>query len=277
MACTYRDGKNTRIDKRGTFLKVLGKGLPGPDDTISDLIDQMDAAVRKEYSATTTGALSNAHGDWYEWLLAIIAWNTHAKFKTKCVALKLPNISRFDVSELYCDELHKMIVHLRSEVMDASAVKMITSNPDFVVVNHPKAASIKLPQPITTVNPKLLDNIEAAYKLFCGECDFESIRAYVAAKFSFRPDRRLQVPHEGSLMKALYVHLQTRLWITQPDGLKYYAVAAKVKEPDRIALSTVATHSITTVMSVPQAAVDRVFETHRIRDIESSFQTILNS
>jgi len=53
-------------------------------------------------------------------------------------------------------------------------------------------------------------------------------------------------------MKAIYTHLQTREWIINLKGLKYYAFSTKIS--DKNALKTVATHSITTVSSLPQAA-----------------------
>jgi len=48
------------------------------------------------------------------------------------------------------------------------------------------------------------------------------------------------MPHESSLMKALYMHLQTRQWILKPRGLRYYAIAPEVSDADRAALRTVA-------------------------------------
>jgi HEAT repeat protein len=34
-------------------------------------------------------------------------------------------------------------------------------------------------------------------------------------------------------MKALYTHLQTRKWIINPAGLKYYAIATKINNADK--------------------------------------------
>jgi hypothetical protein len=97
----------------------------------------------------------------------------------------------------------------------------------------------------------------------------------MSVKTSFRPDRRLQIPHEGSLMKALYAHLVTREWELTPRGLKYYAVACSVGEPDRRALKTVATHSITTVTNLPQAAVDEVFCVNNKEELRNLLDTTL--
>jgi hypothetical protein len=76
-------------------------------------------------------------------------------------------------------------------------------------------------------------------------------------------------------MKAIYTHLQTREWIINPKGLKYYAISTNVGDPDRAALRTVATHSITTVHSIPQAAVDEVFEINSLQQAQRAFADIL--
>ena len=78
-------------------------------------------------------------------------------------------------------------------------------------------------------------------------------------------------------MKAIYTHMQTREWILNPKGLKYYAISTKVGSSDRNALKTVATHSITTVQSIPQAAVDEVFEINSLQQAEAVFAQILIS
>jgi hypothetical protein len=59
--------------------------------------------------------------------------------------------------------------------------------------------------------------------------------------------------------------------------LKYFAIATKVGNPDRVALKTVATHSITTVHSVPQAAVDEVFEVNSLQEAQVAFSRILSA
>ncbi|MBP6964994.1 MAG: Cfr10I/Bse634I family restriction endonuclease [Armatimonadetes bacterium] len=275
MACVaMRDGK-PRIDKLGTFVEVFAGGLPGDDTEIANCMQSLDDAVLKENSSVTPQALSNAHGDWYEWLLAVRAWNIHVTEKTCKVALTMPNISQFDVAALYVKDLKEMVVHLRDEVRNTSQVSLITSNPDFVILRHDSIENLELPRPIGAMNQDTIRKLDGAYASFAGKCEFESIVGFLAAKYSFRPDRRLQIPHEGSLMKALYVHLQTRLWVTNPPGLTYYAVAAEVGDADREALTTVATHSITTVLSLPQKAVDAVFETKKLTDIDETFKQIL--
>ena len=128
---------------------------------------------------------------------------------------------------------------------------------------------------IAEVTEEAILKLDMAYLQYLHSCDFDAIQGYLAAKLSFRPDRRHQIPHEGSLVKALYVHLQTRQWITEPRGIKYYAMAAFVSQSDKNALRTVATHSITTVSSKPQSAVDEVFEISTWQKAEEAFLVIL--
>ena len=78
-------------------------------------------------------------------------------------------------------------------------------------------------------------------------------------------------------MKAIYTHLQTREWIINPKGIKYFALATKVGNSDRAALKTVATHSITTVHSIPQAAVDEVFEVNSLQQAQVAFGKTLTA
>jgi hypothetical protein len=84
------------------------------------------------------------------------------------------------------------------------------------------------------------------------------------------------MPHEGSLMKAIYTHIQTREWIIEPQGISYYAVSADLNSSDREALRTVATHSITTVDKVPEAAVDDAFILDDQEKVEEALSTMLS-
>jgi hypothetical protein len=129
--------------------------------------------------------------------------------------------------------------------------------------------------PIAEFTEDTINKLQETYRYFIGKCLFNNIVAYLSVKASFRPDRRLQIPHEGSLMKATYIHLQTREWVINPRGLKYYAAASKVGRADRNALKTVATHSITNVQSLPQAAVDEVFEINTVEQAHAAFSEIL--
>jgi len=273
---TLKDGKS-QVIKDVAFCTFLNGQLPDSEKPIDELISGFDALIKKEDITVSREALSNAHGDWYEWILAIAAWNYCVDNKAANLAILTPNISQFDISKLYNLRLFDLIKDLREKVLLSSSVQLISSNPDFVVIERKLVDEI-LPklEKIETIDSSSLFRIQNIYKEFEYKCNFDDIYGYIAVKTSFRPDRRLQISHEGSLMKAMYTHLQTREWIINPKGLMYFAIATKVGNSDRAALKTVATHSITTVHSTPQAAVDGVFEVNSLQEAQIVFEQILN-
>lgn len=269
-----RQGK-PQIKRIESFCSIRNGQIPNINETFRGILDTLDAAIKDEYPNVKQGALSNCHGDWYEWILACIAWNFRLTINSKSIVLLLPNISRFDVASLYNSSLYEHVNDLRQKVLDTAGVQLITSNPDFVVIDSDGIeVDDSLNTPINEFKEDTINKLQEAYKYFIGKCSFHNISAYLSVKTSFRPDRRLQIPHEGSLMKATYIHLQTREWVINPRGLKYYAAASEVGNSDRAALKTVATHSITNVQSLPQAAVDEVFEINTLEQAHSAFRAI---
>lgn len=199
-------------------------------------------------------AFNRARGAWYEWLIAAGVAEYDYIHNPNSVMLQLPNVSGFDCSRLYRPEISGYIDDLRLKVKATNGVSLITSNPDFVILT--KISNFKYPSLDRGVTVEFIEKLSASYLHFVGQCDLDEIRGYVAAKLSLRPDRRLQIPHEGSLMKALYRHIQTRQWNINAPGVKYYAIMASYNDSDENALNTVATHSIVDVSSEPQSAVD---------------------
>lgn len=263
--------------KRAAAFCELHKELHTVNSTYKTLLQDFDKKILDAHPNVSRGALNNCHGDWYEWLLAKQAWNLCVNEKLPCIALLLPNISQFDVAELYSDTFRKHILDLRAKVEDATGVSFISSNPDFVIINLSalRTSDRDFIRRINEFTEPSLTTLNTAYENLIGQCDFKDIEGFLSVKSSFRPDRRLQIAHEGSLMKALYIHLQTREWILSPKGLRYYAAAAEVGDADERALRTVATHSITTVQSLPQAAVDQVFTINSDQQANQAFRDIL--
>lgn len=267
----------SQVAKDEAFCELLGNALPKNDVLFTKIFDEFDKTIRLKDRSITSAALSNVHGDWYEWILAIAAWNHFCTNPDSHLAILLPNVSQFDVTTLYEKHLTELIVDLKKKVSEASGVQLITSNPDFVIIDRNIAQKIVGEDSvINEFTPIILEKLAGVYKKFIGKCSFEQIVGYISVKTSLRPDRRLQIPHEGSLMKAIYAHLQTREWITNPKGLKYYAISTKMTIPDKKALATVATHSLTTVFSLPQAAVDEAFEVNTLQHADLVFSSILS-
>lgn len=266
-----------QVIKDVAFFNLLNGNLPAPSKSFTDLFGELDNAIRQREPSVTREALSNVHGDWYEWLLAIVSWNHFVNNPTSNLVVLLPKVTQFNVANLYTDDLNELIQDLRNKVLNSSGVQLITSNPDFVIIEGSLARSIlNNATAIDNFTTATLHQLNNYYTSFIGQCNFYQIIGFASVKASLRPDRRLQIPHEGSLMKAIYTHLQTRKWIIAPPGLKYYAISTRIGQPDRDALNTVATHSITTVSSLPQAAVDEVFEVNSIQQAQAAFQQILN-
>lgn len=63
--------------------------------------------------------------------------------------------------------------------------------------------------------------------------------------------------------------------LIDPQGLRYYAITTSLTDADMKALKTVATHSITTVNSLPQRAVDEVFVVDSIQQANIAFAKML--
>lgn len=272
----YRDDGSVSINKAGAFCELNGNRLPEPAKSIKELLNEMDDAIKAQENIGS-GALANSHGDWYEWILAFTSLNYYLSGESQYIAVLLPNVARFNVSDLYEERIQHIVADLKHKVQESAGVEFITSNPDLVIIDISSMdIELGISEPVVEFNEDTIHQLENLYQYFIGHCSFENIIGYLSVKTSFRPDRRLQIPHEGSLMKAVYAHLQTRQWILNPKGLSYYAVSTRVGPTDTRALRTVATHSIITVNTTPQAAVDQVFEVDSIQSAEEMFALILN-
>jgi len=269
------NGNKTEIMKREAITHIREQALPANNETYTGILEQLDNTIRPR--GPSQGALNNAHGDWYEWMLAIEAWNTAANDPNADLALLLPNIKRFDLSRLYTHRIRDIVSDLGRKVQQAGNISLISSNPDFVILDRAVVDRI-MPQinPITLFTNNAISTLDNSYQAFSEQCSFEEIKGYISVKTSLRPDRRLQIPHEGSLMKAIYVHIQTREWIINPTGIKYYAISTAINDADIEALNTVATHSITTVSSIPQAAVDELFSVNSPIEARAVFAQVLS-
>ena len=139
------ENPSTLVDEvriaRMVFVDVLAENSLECDttfDAIMELLDssaesRMKAAGRSEESIRQ--AISKLHGDWFEWLLCIISQRVQSTENTKYVAVRLPNVLRFDSNKLYQPGLQEMLSTLKAEVRRAG-VELISSNPDFVLVSR---------------------------------------------------------------------------------------------------------------------------------------------
>lgn len=243
----------------------------------SKVLEKLDKLVIDADSTISSNALNNCHGDWYEWILAIHSWNQFVKFDDCHLMILVPNVAQFDVNSLYTKRLYSYILDLKAKVEAASGITLITSNPDFVIIDGNKARSmLRKIEPCRNSKSDIL-MLESLYQCFIGTCELEDIVGYVSVKTSLRPDRRLQMAHEGSLLKAIYTHLITRDWVLKPKGISYFGIAGVVGPSDVRALKTVATHSIVTVNSLPIPAVDSITQVNSIDDFTNFCKIALRS
>src|ERR1700744_2319896 len=125
----------SQVTKDIAFVTLLNHLLPDSNKSVIELFSEFDQAIYLRDASVTKDALNNVHGDWYEWLLAITAWNFCSDNPTANLALPTPNIKQFPIAKLYNDKLYNLIMDLREKVFNSSSVQLISSNPDFVILN----------------------------------------------------------------------------------------------------------------------------------------------
>src|SRR5687768_11859565 len=116
---TLKGGKS-QIMKTSAFCTLTKGVLPDHGQSISKLFANFDAKIMSMDKSVTGSALSNVHGDWYEWLLAISAWNLCATNKKADLALLTPNKSQFIISRLYNERINGLIEDLKEKVHKSS-------------------------------------------------------------------------------------------------------------------------------------------------------------
>lgn len=232
---SFNSGGKPKINQVDSFVSLFDPSSSEP--SFKKQFEEADSKIKKQCPTIQQGALNNVHGSWYEWILSHHFWNHYCDVKSAFLVAKLPNITQFDIAELFSPKLKAFISDLREKVSDTGDVSLVTSNPDFVIakteISEPSNIDSKL------YSPDSIQFLDSIYNSLIGKLDFDTLIGFSSVKTSFRPDRRLQIPHEGSLMKAIYAHLVTREWIIRPKSLKYYAIARSVNDADRNAFKTV--------------------------------------
>ncbi|MEY8214441.1 MAG: Cfr10I/Bse634I family restriction endonuclease, partial [Colwellia sp.] len=65
--------------------------------------------------------------------------------------------------------------------------------------------------------------------------------------------------------------------VDKPRSIKYFGASLKLNDKDKRALKTVATHSITTVLSEPDRAVDECYELNSRDNLMKSINNMSDS
>jgi hypothetical protein len=265
-------------------VAAFSGGLPPENVPIEEIMQAMEVAINNGCASlglpkVNPNAFNNARGTWFELLVTFSLWNLRIDCPKAYSSLivKLPNVATMKFSDIFEPKTRGMLNDLE-ESLGEQGVNLITSNPDILCVTD--VEGINLEEQCLTKYENCtqynLGAITSAYALILGKCNYNSIKFGMALKASTRPDRRLQIPHEGSILKAINAHLQTRFWDPGHDVRYYAATASRITEADIEAFKTAATHSITDVNVKPMPAVDKSFYLATLADVKAMFEDCMS-
>ena len=224
--------------------------------------------------AVTKQALGNARGKWYEWLITLGYWHwVFSQEEPNFILAQLPNINSFDSTNLFKLEVVNSISKFKEKLLQKN-VTLVTSNPDFVIIKS-NPLEHKLFTSAADIKAQImnLDEMSEFFSNFVGTCDITDVLGYLAVKSSMRPDRRLQIAHEGSIFKALSKNIS--LTINEKEFIpNFFAFTIKTTGKDQQALKTAATHSIAENASNPIRAVDEVYNVNNYTELSDAFLSI---
>lgn len=260
------------IDTKTVFCQTFNNAS-GIFGNYEQFLSACESLARVVDPATTGSAINNARGAWYAWILAIEAMRFNTQNQHSNFLIKLPNVTQLDSTQLYQEDISALISDFKTKLNAIGNVNLVTSNPDYAIVN--REVDVNLINIPPMLSGDVLDRIDGWYRFFIGRCRLDDILGYVGAKVSVRPDRRIQLLHEGSLSKAIYAHLQTRKWLINAQGIKYYAVSMSFTEADKNGLRSVATHSIASAALKPEPAVDDVVSVYNTPTAAGFFNSAL--
>lgn len=237
----------------------------------------LEYARRNKMKTPGQGAFNNARGDWLELILSAYFWNAAVDRNEDILVVRLPNVMRMSFIELFDKESQKLINFGLMKTLNKHGARLDMSNPDIIGVHIKRS---KLPsifhKKLDRLGVKEASMLFDAYKILLGKCSYNGILFGLSIKTSLRGDRRYQIVHEGSIVKAFIAHLQTRYWDTSFETKFYGAVTDNVSEQDHEIFKTAATHSIVNVFSPSVKAVDKVYHVPTTADVEKMINEILD-
>lgn len=270
--------QKTRIKPYFALNEVYGDSLP--TGTIKENLDKLEnhiinASLAQEIEAPNSHAFSNTRGFWFEVFIAVHAWNYRIRHNLGDVLIvKMPNVSSFDFRRIFEEKTDKMLKQLELSLLKNN-VRLITSNPDLLIVEQENLILEEHNVPISCLDTQSIMEAVNSYKVLESKCHWDSLKAGIGVKTSLRPDRRLQLVHEGNILKSLFAHLKMRHW-NREAAFEYYGASSEmISGADDDALQTAATHTIVNVDSLPERAVDGLFSLLSFDDIEKMLENIL--
>lgn len=299
MSATMRSYKNAAglytfqvvslpfVDPKGGVKKEAAIGARFNDEfptgNIEELLKSIETNVvsfakKKGLKVPAQAAFNNARGDWLELILAAHFWNAVIDKKADILVLRLPNVTKLEFIELFDKESQERIRSGLMRTLEEHDARLDMSNPDLIGVRMKRS---ELPSEfrkrIDCLGVDEAHMLFDAYKHLIGRCPYDGILFGVSVKTSLRGDRRYQIVHEGSIVKAFIAHLQTRFWDTTFETRFYGAVTEGVGENDHEIFRTAATHSIVNVFSPSVRAVDKVYHIPTTNDVNHMIKEIINA
>lgn len=261
-----------QINSIATFCDALQCRNPLTLSSFEQFLSECESLVRTEGSPSQE-AFNNVRGRWYEWLLALGSLNyyfeQYSMGKKSAILVNLPNVSSFDYMRLYEPSTYQFIKDLRKKTAQFGA-NLVSSNPDFAIIRPSLFEVINL----DSIDEKLINWVDDQYKFFIETQNIRTLIGFVSAKTSLRPDRRLQMSHEGGIVKSFHQHLKTRIWDVDAPKMMYYGVSISASTADHNALKTIASHSILTVNSEPERAVNKLYSINSGSDLRKFLSEI---
>nr|1KNV_A Chain A, Bse634I restriction endonuclease [Geobacillus stearothermophilus]1KNV_B Chain B, Bse634I restriction endonuclease [Geobacillus stearothermophilus] len=253
-----------------------------PTGSIKENLDKLENYVKdvvkaKGLAIPTSGAFSNTRGTWFEVMIAIQSWNYRVKRELNdYLIIKMPNVKTFDFRKIFDNETREKLHQLEKSLLThKQQVRLITSNPDLLIIRQKDLIKSEYNLPINKLTHENIDVALTLFKDIEGKCKWDSLVAGVGLKTSLRPDRRLQLVHEGNILKSLFAHLKMRYWNPKAEFKYYGASSEPVSKADDDALQTAATHTIVNVNSTPERAVDDIFSLTSFEDIDKMLDQII--
>jgi len=283
IACIEADHKipqKTNLHRQNCLVAAFSSQLPPDNIRIEEIMQAMESAInqacaQKGLPAVNANAFNNARGSWFELLATITLWNLRVDTPEShsSVLLRLPNVGTLKFIDLFEPRARAMLNDLETS-LSLKGVNLVTSNPDIICVSNLQDmdSTIEFQTKFLNASQDCISTVTKAYTKIVGKCKYNSIRFGLALKSSTRPDRRLQIPHEGSILKAINAHLQTRFWDASHNVYYYAATSSPIKKADTEAFKTAATHSITDVNVKPMPAVDKSFYFATLSDVKAMFE-----
>ena len=188
---TYDCNNKPVIKVVESFNHVINS-VPENEWNYKDSLNLLQNTLLAENNSIKSGAFSNVRGTWFEWMVSIDSYNHWAENNHNLLLLNLPNISRFDSTSLYLPEIHGFVLDLRSKLESTLDIQMISSNPDYVIIDTTRLGQYFKREKITSVTRESLESLDNLYKNIINKCELDDIVGYFSLKTSLRPDRRLQ-------------------------------------------------------------------------------------